>query len=128
MVGRPLVTDGSITLGLTLRLQVDANGRMVRVGVPAGRYLLFSRLHWPGSRSWQRVGRWSQGKPGIYDEHTARGAATRRYDNFHAFCVPPSDGAVLASQSLEVRHDAVIREDSAGLSGRPSPSTRATTF
>lgn len=40
-------------------------------------------------------------------------ANTRTYDNFFAF-VPTDDAAIFASQSLEIRHDRVIREDSGG--------------
>lgn len=39
--------------------------------------------------------------------------ATRTFDNFIVF-VPVTDAAIFASQSLEVRHDRVIREDSGG--------------
>jgi len=43
----------------------------------------------------------------------ADGATTRKYDNF-MIAVPTTDAAVYASQSLEIRHDRVIREDSTG--------------
>jgi hypothetical protein len=53
------------------------------------------------------------GKVGIYDANTGAGANTRTYDDFWAFTFL-SDAAVFASQSLEIRHDCVIREDSTG--------------
>lgn len=55
----------------------------------------------------------ASGKPGIYDVRVGAGAATRNFDNFAVF-VPTLDAAVFASQSIEIRHDRVIREDSAG--------------
>lgn len=53
------------------------------------------------------------GKPGIIDINPTVTSVTRNYDNFAAWA-PPTDAAIFASQSLEIRHDGVIREDSAG--------------
>lgn len=46
---------------------------------------------------------------------------TRYYDNFAAWA-PTADAALFASQSLEVRHDRVIREDSTGTYWSPVSS------
>jgi hypothetical protein len=54
------------------------------------------------------------GKSGIYDYYDGSGTISRYYDNF-AVSVPPPDAAIFASQSLEVRSDAIEREDSAGV-------------
>lgn len=54
----------------------------------------------------------ASGKIGLYDDNTG-GAAVRSWDNFAAW-VPVADAAVFASQSIEIRHDRVIREDSGG--------------
>jgi hypothetical protein len=53
------------------------------------------------------------GKFGIFDSNSSATANTRNYDNFLAWS-PPDDAAMFASQSLEIRHDRVLREDSAG--------------
>lgn len=53
------------------------------------------------------------GTAGILDQHNAATACTRTYDDFYAY-VPPVDAAVFASQSIEWRHDGVLRKDSAG--------------
>jgi hypothetical protein len=52
------------------------------------------------------------GKPGIIDINTGS-AARRDFDDLYVW-VPPADAALFGSQSLEVRHDRVVREDSAG--------------
>jgi hypothetical protein len=53
------------------------------------------------------------GDPGIYDEQASAVANTRTYTNWFAF-VPVRDAAMFASQSLEVSHDRMRREDSTG--------------
>jgi hypothetical protein len=53
------------------------------------------------------------GRIGFVDYYLSATACTRNYDNFAA-AVPTKDAAVFASQSLEIRHDRVTREDSAG--------------
>lgn len=65
----------------------------------------------------------ASGKPGVYDAWQTSTASTRNYDNFLAF-VPTADAAIFASQSLEIRHDRVIREDSAGAVWTPVTSVR----
>jgi hypothetical protein len=54
----------------------------------------------------------ASGRFGIYDRNTGT-AVTRTFDNFAAW-VPASDAAIFASQSLELRHNAIDREDSGG--------------
>ena len=41
------------------------------------------------------------------------GAGVRNFDN-HRSAAIPSDAAIFASQSMEIRHDRIIREDAAG--------------
>ena len=55
----------------------------------------------------------ASGKVGIIDRYTAAAALTRTYSGFYVYGVT-ADYAIPASQSLEVRHDRVIREDAAG--------------
>jgi urease accessory protein UreF len=51
------------------------------------------------------------GKPGLWDFSSS--AHERHYSDFF-LSVPPADAALFGSQSLEVRHDRVVHEDSAG--------------
>jgi hypothetical protein len=51
------------------------------------------------------------GKPGLFDFSSS--AHERHYSDFF-LSVPAADAALFGSQSLEVRHDRVVREDSAG--------------
>lgn len=60
-----------------------------------------------------RGGALATGRVGIYDVATPAGAVTRLYDNFVVHSAG-ADAAIFASQSLEIRHDRVIREDSTG--------------
>jgi hypothetical protein len=53
------------------------------------------------------------GKPGFYDCYNASAACTRDYDNLSVW-VPTRDAAIFASQSLQLREDNVVREDSGG--------------
>jgi hypothetical protein len=56
----------------------------------------------------------ASGGAGIFENTSGALATTQtRYDNF-AVWVPSRDATVFASQSLEVRHDRVIRENSSG--------------
>jgi hypothetical protein len=64
------------------------------------------------SSTWATGGTLATGEPGIYDMNSAS-SGRRDYDDFYVW-VPPSDAALFGSQSLEVRHDRVVREDSAG--------------
>jgi hypothetical protein len=96
----------------SIRLQVDDQGR--------------ARLWWWPANGLPGVplleaqdpalatgGALATGKVGFFDRLVAATACTRAYDNFLA-AVPTKDAALYASQSLEIRHDRVIREDSAG--------------
>jgi hypothetical protein len=60
----------------------------------------------------------TSGGYGVYDANTA-GAATRDYDNFLAVPASAIDAALFANQSLEIRHDRAIREDSTGTIWQP---------
>lgn len=56
-----------------------------------------------------------KGKGGIYDVLTSGGTTrTRTFDNFTLFTGIANDAALYASQSLEIRADRVLREDSSG--------------
>lgn len=55
----------------------------------------------------------ASGTVGLVDWWGSATASTRTYDNFLVWA-PPADAAMFASQSLEIRNDRVVREDSGG--------------
>lgn len=55
----------------------------------------------------------ASGKCGLIDYWSLAGANTRTFSGFQAWAAP-GDAAMFASQSLEVRSDRVVREDSGG--------------
>lgn len=100
----------------TIRLYVDAAGRWsVRIFRPGtSRSLGF----YAGSDSvLATAGTLATGKPGFFDYNNAT-ACTRDYDNFAAWAQPP-DAVLHASQSAELRHDGMFREDSTGVAYGP---------
>lgn len=59
------------------------------------------------------------GKMGLFDYYSAATACTRKYDNFQAGTIV-SDAACYAGQSIQVRHDGVVRSFASGIWARPS--------
>lgn len=55
----------------------------------------------------------ASGYCGIHDYTSSASAVTRQYDSF-ATWAPVTDAVVFASRSVEIRHDGVLRQDSAG--------------
>lgn len=113
-----VTTLGSITLGVSptsnhsIRFTVLPNGQWFATGWAAGQTepsALLSGFD-PDLVS---SGTLDDGKIGIYDGYVETEAHTNTYDNFLANPVQ-ADAALFASQSLELRHDQAIREDSAG--------------
>ncbi len=97
-----------LTLGTSYTvLATVTNAGMVTADIPA-LGVSDTRFH----SSLATGGVLASGKAGIYDYWKAN-ASTRTYDNFRAWA-PASDAAMFASQSLEIRHDRVVREDSGG--------------
>jgi hypothetical protein len=97
---------------ITTQLTVDAAGRWsVYTGLQG------SALSLTGSGQDSVLatgGTLATGKAGLYDQGvTSSGGCD--FDNFRAW-TPASDAAMFASQSLEIRHDRVIRESSDGTS------------
>jgi hypothetical protein len=75
-----------------------------------------SELGEPLGQGWDAAfatgGTLASGKSGMYS--TVGGASPEwRFDNYAAW-VPAIDAAIFASQSVEIRHDRVVREDSGG--------------
>ncbi len=66
----------------------------------------------------------ASGKPGIYDYQPFANAATRYYDDFYAATPAAEPIVVNANQSVEFRHDGVLREDAAGTVYGQPPSYR----
>lgn len=96
----------------TVRIAVDTAGRWALwaklAGSPFGTPALIGQ-----SANLATGGTLASGRVGIIDYYAFATAATRNYDNF-AVWVPTADAVLFASQSAEIRHDRVIREDSAG--------------
>jgi hypothetical protein len=63
----------------------------------------------------------ASGRVGFFDQNLSAGAATRTYDDFAAWA-PVSDAAAFAAQSIEIRHDGIVREDSGGTLWQPTSS------
>lgn len=59
------------------------------------------------------AGTLDDGKVGIFDHYPSATACTRQYDNFQGGTAS-SNAACFASQSIEIAHDGVTREDAAG--------------
>lgn len=103
----------------TLRMLIDAGGRWYVWVVPAGGK--FGAPTFSGQDADLATGgALASGKIGFRDYNGFAAAATRSYDNFVGW-VPAIDAAAFASQSIEWRHDGVLREDSTGtIYQRPS--------
>jgi hypothetical protein len=69
----------------------------------------------------------ASGKPGFFDGNFDSSATTRNYDNFKAW-VPPIDAVMYSTQSVEVRADSTVREDSSGTYYGPVPQYRGSRF
>ncbi len=94
----------------TIAAAVTADGRWtVYHGAQGAAEVIYSDT----DSSFATGGTLASGKPGIYDFNLDLAANTRNYDNFIAWPLV-ADAALFASQSLEIRHDRTIREDSAG--------------
>lgn len=98
----------------SIRLSVDAAGRWTVWLFPQGR-APSSPVARGVSATLATGGGLASGRVGLRDVWANGGVGTcvRNYDNVLAF-VPAPDAAVFAGQSLELRHDRVLRENSAG--------------
>jgi hypothetical protein len=97
----------------SLRLYTDALGRYAIWMFPAGG-VTGSPIINGQSAELATGGTLASGRVGIFDGVDAVATGTTRYyDNFWA-AVPVRDAAVFAGQSLQLRGDGVIREDSSG--------------
>jgi hypothetical protein len=106
------LTDWAINTWFTQRVIVDTTGRLfLWWGRQAGAMgspkiaLLDTSLATGGTLD--------DGGFGLFDEQPNATACTRTYDNFVAF-TPAVDAAIFGSQSLQITHEVVEREDSTG--------------
>jgi hypothetical protein len=98
----------------TIRLTVDALGNAAVYEGAQGQPLGTAKLT-VNDTVLATGGALDDGGFGIYDACTVGvGTNTRLLDNFVASTSSTTDAAIFASQSLELRHDRVIREDSGG--------------
>lgn len=107
-----VTVDDIIGSWYTLRLAVDAGGRITVWFGPQGRVSdvpIFHIRHADAATG----GTLASGTCGFYDGNLGSTAITRNYDNF-AVGVHDADAAVFASQSLQISHSGVVREDSTG--------------
>jgi hypothetical protein len=102
-----------LNIPLTFALSVDSTGKMFAYAgiVSAPLTLLLSAQ----DTALATAGALASGDVGIYSEVSAYplGSMTHLADNLQASPIT-SDAAMFASQSLEIRHNGVIREDSGG--------------
>ena len=104
----PLLASSGDTV-VSLRLVIDAAGRFKGYAGVGGAALV--ELVDGGDPDLATGGTLDDGKVGLWDEGGL--ATVRHYDNFGAWAIS-TDAAVFGSQSLEIRHDRAIREDSTG--------------
>lgn len=97
----------------SIRLQVDTAGRWALWHVVKGSAFGSVPLLSGASTSLATGGALASGKVGLYDYNSAGIGVSHLYDNFYAW-VPIPDAAIFSTQSLEVRHDQTLREDSTG--------------
>ncbi len=115
--------SGGALYGLTntyyrLRLQVNADGTF-KIWVGFADYPLPSEPYFQyQDSSLATGGALASGKVGIYDAQTNATANTRTYNNF-LVTTPTPDAAIFASQSAELSHRAMLREDSTGATYGP---------
>lgn len=74
------------------------------------------------------AGTLATGKPGFFDWNAGGTATVRQFYNFTAATPAEENIALYSGQSLEVRSDDTIREDSSGTYWGPAPSYRGARF
>jgi hypothetical protein len=104
------VQGPSATSTTKIQAYVDATGMLAAVVSQGSSVLLTDQALSPHLAP---GGALASGKAGIVDYWASATASTRTFDDFMCW-EPPADAAMFASQSLEIRHDRVIREDSGG--------------
>ncbi len=105
---------------LVLRLTVYATGRAIGEAFDSGGALLHRLTAIDTVLA--TGGTLATGKPGIVDQNGSAIAKTRYFAFFDAYTPPDEPIAIYPSQSLEVRSDIALREDSTGTYYGPPPS------
>lgn len=118
-IGSAYITSITPTSNYVLAAAVGADGQVTVMGAPEG--IGWSVLATGYSGALATGGALASGKVGLFDWITGGTACTRTYTSFGVYGVN-ADYAVPASQSLAVRHDRVIREDSGGTLWQPPSS------
>lgn len=95
----------------TLRVTTDASGRWWLSSAEQGTTL--QPIGNGQAAILATAGTLASGRVGLYDENTSTVPINRDYDNFAAWA-HVGDAAVFAGQSMEVRHNQIIREDATG--------------
>jgi hypothetical protein len=95
----------------TIRLEVNTDGTWTIYFGPQGGALTATMSG--SDTALATGGTLATGDVGIVDARTTATASTRTYDNFAAY-VPNVDAVIYASQSIELRHDGMYRENSSG--------------
>lgn len=110
LVSKAVPARGGVLRWDQLRATISASGRFAVYWGPVG---AMSLVLSGDSTVLGTAGTLATGKVGLYDAKTDSAPVNRNFDNFYA-APAVADGALLASQSLELRHDRVIRKDSSG--------------
>lgn len=100
----------------TLRFAIDATGRAWLWFFPRGGQPGAATVE-AHSTALATGGALDDGYSGLYDYNVGAATITRSYDNFWATPLTTTiaaDAAIFAGQSMQVRHNAVVREDSGG--------------
>jgi hypothetical protein len=107
---------------VTIQAIIDSSGRFVFWAWPYDQPdAIASPLIVGWDSDFATGGGLASGLSGLYDHYTSSSAETRYYDSF-ATWAPTKDAAVFANQSVEIRHDRVVREDSGGAIWTPVSS------
>lgn len=105
-----LDTGVLVTGSKALQLQVNASGAFTLSLVSGGATIASVSGY---DSTLLTAGTLDNGTVGVVDWNPTATSYTRSYDDFYAYA-PTVDAVVYASQSMEIRHDGVIREDSGG--------------
>lgn len=115
--------SGTVTTTITDGPTLPVNGQgVVAMTIDAGgRWAVYAALNQGTPRlvasgqdaDFVTGGTLASGRYGIIDEDFTGASNAREVDNF-AVWAPVADAAMFASQSLEIRYDRVVREDSSG--------------
>lgn len=114
----------NVTLSATTDGALSATGFLT--GETHGPFPAFSLA--ASSAALATGGALASGKGGFLDENAPSSASTRRYSLLSVTSLPAIPAVIQPSQSLEVRSDSTIAEDSSGTYAGPVPEYRGSRF